>query len=62
MRINLDLEEQRVKRKRKGGSRVMVSQVWWLTPVIPATQEVEIVRIMIPGQPQQKFTRPHLNQ
>jgi hypothetical protein len=25
---------------------------WWLTPVIPATQEAEIRRIMVPSQPQ----------
>jgi hypothetical protein len=28
--------------------------VWWLTPVIPATWEAEIRRIVGPGQPGQK--------
>jgi hypothetical protein len=26
---------------------------WWLTPVIPATQEAEIRRMMVPSQPSQ---------
>jgi hypothetical protein len=40
-----------------------IGQVWWLTPVILATQEVEIKRIEVQGQfRQEKFTRPHLNQ
>jgi hypothetical protein len=29
---------------------------WWLTPVIPDTQEAEIVRIMAPGQPWPKVS------
>jgi hypothetical protein len=37
----------------------------WLTPVIPATQEAEMGRIMVPGQPRQKEKKncvtPHLN-
>jgi hypothetical protein len=37
------------------------SCTWWLMPIIPATQEVEIMRIAIPGQPGPKV-RPHLNQ
>jgi hypothetical protein len=30
-----------------------VAQPWWLTPVIPATQEAEIMRIMVQSQPRQ---------
>jgi hypothetical protein len=29
--------------------------------VIPAMQEAEIGRIVVPGQPSQKSSRPHLN-
>jgi hypothetical protein len=29
------------------------SQMHWLAPVIPATQHVEIRRIVVPGQPRQ---------
>jgi hypothetical protein len=35
---------------------------WWSTPVIPATQEAEIRRIVVPGQPGKKKlsqTQPH---
>jgi hypothetical protein len=28
--------------------------------VIPVTQEADIGRIMLPGQPRQKLARPHL--
>jgi hypothetical protein len=31
--------------------------VQWLLPVIPSTQEVEIRRIMVPGQAGQKVNR-----
>jgi hypothetical protein len=34
------------------------SQVWWLTPVIPATWEAGIGRVMIWGQPQQSSEDP----
>jgi hypothetical protein len=33
---------------------------WWLTPVILATQEAEIRRIMVRSQPEQIFVRPYL--
>jgi hypothetical protein len=32
------------------------SQVQWLTPLIPATREAEIGRIMVPGQPEKKVS------
>jgi hypothetical protein len=35
------------------------SQVLWLTPVIPATQDAEIRKISVQGQPRQK-ARPYL--
>jgi hypothetical protein len=35
-----------------------VSWVWWLTSVIPATQEEEIRRIAVRGQSGQKLMRP----
>jgi hypothetical protein len=35
--------------------------VQWLTPVIPTIQEVEIGRITVQGQPQQKVSETHLN-
>jgi hypothetical protein len=35
--------------------------VWWLVPVISATQKAEIRRIVIEGQPRQKISLPHLN-
>jgi hypothetical protein len=37
-------------------------QVWWLTSVILATQEVEIMRIVLQEQPQRKVPNTHLNQ
>jgi hypothetical protein len=39
-----------------------LSQVWWLTPVIPGTQEAEIRRISVSGQHVTILVRPHLNQ
>jgi hypothetical protein len=33
------------------------SQVWWFLPIILATQEVEIGRILVRGQPGQKFNK-----
>jgi hypothetical protein len=30
--------------------------MWWLTPIIPATQGAEIGRMEIQGQPQQKVS------
>jgi hypothetical protein len=35
-----------IKKKKRAGHQ-------WLTPVIPATWEAEIGRIMVPGQPKQ---------
>jgi hypothetical protein len=34
-------------------------KAWWLTPIILATQEVDIRRIMIGGQPGPKLARLH---
>jgi hypothetical protein len=34
-----------------------LSRAWWLTPAIPATQEVEIGRIAIQGHPGQKVIK-----
>jgi hypothetical protein len=36
---------------------VSQDQAGWLTPVILATQEVEIRRITVPGQPRQKVRK-----
>jgi hypothetical protein len=38
----------------------ILGQVWWLIPVIPGTQEAEIRRITIGGQPDQNLIRPYL--
>jgi hypothetical protein len=35
--------------------------VWWYTPVILATGEVEIRRIEVQGQARQKLVRLHFN-
>jgi hypothetical protein len=32
------------------------SRAWWLISIIPATQEAEIRRIVVQGQPGQKVT------
>jgi hypothetical protein len=38
------------------------SWAWWRTPISPITQEAEVGRIMVPGQPRhKKFTKTHLN-
>jgi hypothetical protein len=36
----------------------MTRRPWWLTPVIPATQEAEIRRIMVRSQPRQIVQEP----
>jgi hypothetical protein len=28
--------------------------VWWLTPIIPATGEAKVRKIVIPGQPREE--------
>jgi hypothetical protein len=33
-----------------------VNQAWWLTPVIPATQKVEIGRTVVQDQAEQKVS------
>jgi hypothetical protein len=33
--------------------------MWWLSPTIPATQEVKIGRIVIKTNPSKKLARPH---
>jgi hypothetical protein len=38
------------------------SQVWWLMPIILATQEVKIGRIEVWGQPGQEVSETHINQ
>jgi hypothetical protein len=35
--------------------------VWWLEPIISATQKADIGRISVGGQPRKKLVRPHLN-
>jgi hypothetical protein len=35
--------------------------VQWLTPIILPTQEVEIRRIVIQGQPRQKVSKTHIS-
>jgi hypothetical protein len=35
----------------------MGSQAQWLTPVIPAIQEIEIRRLTVQSQPQQKVSK-----
>jgi hypothetical protein len=42
----------------RNGLKNQVSQAWWLTPVILATQEAEIRRLLIQVTPGKKFTRP----
>jgi hypothetical protein len=40
----------------------IITEHWWLMPIILATWEAEIQRITVLGQPgQNKFSRPHLN-
>jgi hypothetical protein len=40
-------KKKKKKKRRDGGGH------WWLTPVILATWEVEILRIVVQGQPWQ---------
>jgi hypothetical protein len=46
--------EERTHRER--------SCVWYLTPIIPVTQEADVRRIVLQGQLSKKLARPHLNQ
>jgi hypothetical protein len=45
--------------KRWSQRRKLSARCWWLTPLIPATQEAEIRNIVVPSQPKE-FMRPHL--
>jgi hypothetical protein len=37
--------------------KLIVGQELWLTPVILATREAEIIRTAVPGQPRQKVPK-----
>jgi hypothetical protein len=49
-----------IKKEKKKQSNV--ARCWWLTPVILATQEAEIRRIMLHSQPQANISRPYLKE
>jgi hypothetical protein len=42
--------------------RKEVGRAQWLVPIISATQEREIGRIIVQDHPKQKLAKPHLNQ
>jgi hypothetical protein len=39
----------------------VAGQLWWFIPIIPATWEAEIGRIMAMADPDKKLIRSHLN-
>jgi hypothetical protein len=45
------------KRKKIYLKKYWQSQAWWHKPEMPATQEVEIRRIAVWGQPRQKVSK-----
>jgi hypothetical protein len=47
-----------IKKKKKG----YLAGCQWLTPVILATWQAEIRRIVVPGQPRQTFVRHNLSE
>jgi hypothetical protein len=55
---------QSVNQEKMFASKIIEKMFYWvqcLTPVIPTLQEVEIGRITVHGQPQQKVSKTHLN-
>jgi hypothetical protein len=38
----------------------VIDQLWWLTPIIPATEEAETGGLWFKASPGKKLARPHL--
>jgi hypothetical protein len=62
-KIHSELGSSLISQQLLGPSEVCIpAGCLWLTPVIPAAWEAEVRKINVLGHPEQKPTRPHLNQ
>jgi hypothetical protein len=49
--LGFELGASHVNKKKKNSQKGLAAKHWWLTPVIPATQEVAISKTAVQSQP-----------